>query len=153
MTDLQFVPAFDDGNFKYHMRDDHIQVFNISDMRRAAVDRWFEITRHNHEVAAQRGIPVLSLYEIELAWPTPYMAARLKESTQTRVKTLDIRMAIVIADSFLSNIFTMFLQSLPNHILRDSRFFNNRDEALAWLHVEAAAFAETRRQADAIPLD
>jgi len=140
MTDLHYAPPFDDNNLRYEMINNCIQFFQISDMRRDAVDRWFEITQHNHEVAAQNGDMLTSLYEVSGAWPTPYMAAKVAQATENRINELEVRIAIVIEDGFISNIFMMFLKSLPSRVIRNLRFFKIRAEALTWLEAERAAY-------------
>jgi len=136
MDSTHYAPPYENAFFRYYMREDGIQYYEVSDIRRDVVDEWVRIVTANDQVSVARDEMALSMYCVRDAWPTPYMAAQMSKSARETPTSINQRMAVVIADSFLANIFSMFLRSMPSWAMRDLRFFTAQADALDWLTTE-----------------
>lgn len=133
---IEYYPDYDGISLRYYCRRDNIFVFEFKDVRRAGVDKWYEITTHNDMVAYRRGEMIRSLIMTGRALPTPYVSHMALKSAEQTPDDLKQAIALVAPNNFISNTLRVMFSAMPARILEDVRYFTHQDEAIAWLYTQ-----------------
>ncbi|MCA9881964.1 MAG: hypothetical protein KC546_17660 [Anaerolineae bacterium] len=127
------------SSFEFRTIDGFIDVYVIPDTRRATIDEWYEVALSRRLEAIERGEHYYSLYETtEGAFPSPYAISRAKDLTRQVASKIEESSAMVFSQSIVMTLVRGLLNRIGSNNRATSRFFNDVDEAVAWLREERA---------------
>jgi hypothetical protein len=134
----------DTRHFTATLRPDGLWEYRFTDVTRAAMDAWFEVTTRHDREYAERGDHLLRLIIIDrLIMPTPYAINRTREAAEATPPTLVESNALVLTQSVTLRLIMLVAQKLPG-AAETVKVFIREDEALKWLKIRANELGGTQ---------
>ena len=117
-----------ESKLTYYTRPDNITVFEFGDVSSATVQHWVEVVNKHLDTMTE---PAKRLYDLSQYASIPLMAVRAAMKLREHPNTRFSYTAVVTQGSRAASLVNTILSVTPGG---SSRIFDNKEEAIAWLH-------------------